>query len=229
MIKLFSLGKKKQQEGFIFQIDDVFALRDGGVVVTGQVIEGVVHQGDRVVCAPQAGSSFLCFVEAIEQPDPARRGQFVHPKEARADGPGGGHCALMIPGKDKSDFRPGDRLVPEGSVSLDEPEVMIPKPCKGFLFRIENIFSIRDVGTAVAGTVLNGSAGVGDTVSFGHVPGEEVFACKIKSIDGKGSAEGGIGPVERATADGPCRYGCALTLDEPESRRFRVGEYLFIL
>ncbi|MDE6221749.1 MAG: hypothetical protein K2G51_15225 [Lachnospiraceae bacterium] len=97
-----------------------------------------------------------------------------------------------------------------------------------FVFRIEHIFSIRDIGTAVAGIVLNGSAGIGDVVSFGHVPGDTVFSCNIKAIHGKSSIEGGIGPVERATADGPCCYGCSLILDEPDCSRFHVGECLFI-
>lgn len=110
-----------------------------------------------------------------------------------------------------------------------EPQMMTPKPCEGFLFQIQHIFSIRNVGTALVGTVLNGSAGIGDTVSFGHVPGEVVFSRKIKAIDGKSSVDGDIGPVERATADGSCLYGCSLILDEPESQRFRVGGYLFIL
>lgn len=185
-MKLFSFGKEKKQEGFVFQIDDVFALKGDGVVVTGRVTEGVIRQGERAVCVPGAGTSFLCAIERME-------------------------------------------LVPAGSVPLEEPQIMIPRPCKGFLFQIQDIFSIRDVGTVVTGTVQNGSAGIGDIVSFGHVPGEMVFTCEIKAIDGKGSVDGGIGPVERAADDDSCRYGCALTLDEPESRRFRVGEYLFIL
>ncbi len=97
-----------------------------------------------------------------------------------------------------------------------------------FVFRIEHIFSIRDVGTAVAGIVLNGSAGIGDVVSFGHVPGDTVFSCNIKAIHGKGSLEGGIVPVDRAAPDGPCRYGCSLILDESDSHRFHAGAYLFI-
>lgn len=44
-MKLFSFGKEKKQEGFVFQIDDVFALKGDGVVVTGRVTEGVIRQG----------------------------------------------------------------------------------------------------------------------------------------------------------------------------------------
>lgn len=227
---LFSLRKGKKTEGFAFTVENVFALREGGgTVIAGRVTEGVLPRGARAVCVPTAGENFLCAIEVIEQPDPGEKGRFLRPKEARADGPCGGRYALLIPGRHPSDFRPGDRLLPLGTVPLDEPEVMTPKPCRGFLFEIREIFSIRDVGVAAVGVVLNGSAGVGDTVSFGHVPGTAVFSCVIKSIDGKGSAEGGIAPTDRATADGPCRYGCSLTLDETEPRRFRVGEYLFIL
>lgn len=102
------------------------------------------------------------------------------------------------------------------------------KHCDGFLFQIELVFSIKNVGTAVVGRVLNGSIGIGDTVSFGYMPGETAFTCKVKGIDGKRSAEGGIGPVERATADGLCLYGCALTLDEQNSDRFCVDGYMFV-
>lgn len=227
---LFSFKKKKPPEGFAFLVEEVFSLREGGGVVTaGRVTEGVLPRGARAVCVPTAGENFLCAVEAIEQPDPGKKGRFLHPEEARADGPCGGRYALFIPGRHPSDFRPGDRLLPIGSVPLDEPEVMTPKPCKGFLFEIREIFSIRNVGVAVAGIVLNGSAAVGDTVSFGHAPGTAVFSCAVKAIHGKGSPEDRIAPVDRATADGPCRLGCSLVLDETEPRRFRVGEYLFIL
>lgn len=224
-------GKKKrvEQKNFNFQIKEVVALEHGmGVLVAGQITEGVIHQGDRAVCLPGAGESFLCAIEGIGYVDQKTEERF-HTKEARAEGPSeGGDYVLVIPGRHKSDFRTGDRLVPMGSVPVDEPTVMTPRPCKGFLFHIKDIFSIKDVGTAVVGTVLNGSAGIGDEVSFGHVPGEAVFTCKIKSIDGKTSMDGGISPMERAT-EGSCRYGYSLTVDELESRRFRVGEYLFIL
>lgn len=228
-MKLFSFKKTNQPAGFAFQIEDAFALKNGGVVVAGQITEGTLHQGDQAVCVPKNGNSFPCVIESIELPNPKCQGQYIHPKDARADGPWNGRCALMIPNRSKSDFHPGDRLVPAGSVPLDEPSVtIIPKPCQEFLFCIEHIFSIRNVGTAVAGTVLNGSAGIGDSVSFGRVPGEDVFRCKIKAINGKGSIDGSIGPVERATADGPCRYGCSLILDESDSQRFQTGAYLFI-
>ena len=49
-MKLFSFRKQKQQEGFAFLVKDMFDLRDGGVVVAGQVTEGIIHQGERAVC-----------------------------------------------------------------------------------------------------------------------------------------------------------------------------------
>lgn len=223
------MKEQKEQKNFSFQVEGVIALEHGmGVLVVGQVTEGVIHQGDRAVCLPGAGDSFLCAIEGIGYVDPKTKEHF-RSQEARAEGPYSDGCYVMIPGRHKSDFRAGDRLVPMGSVPVDEPMAGFPRPCKGFLLHIRDIFSIKDVGTAVVGTVLNGSAGIGDEVSFGYDPGEAVFTCKIKSIDGKASMDGDIGPVERATGDGPCRYGYSLTVDEPESRRFRVGGYLFIL
>ena len=127
-MKLFSFGKEKKQEDFNFQIEDVFALKECGVVVAGRVTKGVLHQGQQAICVPQVGSSCLCIIERIEQPDPRYQGQYIHPKEARSDGPCGGHYALMIPGRNKSDFHSGDHLVPTGSVPLDEPPGMNPKP-----------------------------------------------------------------------------------------------------
>lgn len=223
-------GKKKrvEQKNFDFQIKEVAAFDQGmGVLVAGQITEGVIHQGDRAVCLPGAGESFLCAIENIGYVDHRTKERF-YLKEARVEGPSpGGYYIMMIPGRHKSDFRAGDRLVPMGSVSVDEPTGMTPRPCKGFLFCIRDI-DVRDAGTVLVGTVLNGSAGIGDEVSFGHVPGEAVFTCSIRSIDGKDSMDADISPVERATED-LCRYGCSLIVDEPESRRFRVGEFLFIL
>lgn len=229
-MKSFFLGKKKKEEqkNFNFQVEGVIPLEHGmGVLVVGQITEGVIHQGDRAVCLPGVGENFLCAIEGIGYVDHQTKERH-HSKEARVDGPStSGYYALMVPGRHKTDFRAGDRLVPIGSVPLDDMGGM-PRPCKGFLFCIKDIFSIKDVGTALVGTVMNGSAGIGDEVSFGHAPGEAVFTCRIKAIDGKASEDGEIGPVDRATEDGSCRYGCSLTVDEPESRRFRVGEYLFI-
>ena len=224
-----SFEDQKQPEGFEFQIETVSAIKGGGVAVTGKVTEGVLHRGDSAVCVPGAGSSFLCAIQDIAQPDPEQKRRILRPDDVCAEGPGEGRCVLLMPGRDKSDFRAGDRLVPVGSVPLEEPMVMFPKPCRRFLFQIKELFVVQGVGTAAAGTVMDGSAGIGDIVSFGHVPGETVFSCRIKGIDGKGSKDGKTGSVERATADGLCSYGCTLILDEMESRRFRVGEYLFIL
>lgn len=225
----FGKRKKEEQKNFNFQVEGVIPLEHGmGVLVVGQITEGVIRQGDRAVCVSGAGESFLCAIEGIGYVDHQTKERH-HSKEARADGSStSGYYALMVPGRHKTDFRAGDRLVPIGSVPLEEPVGGMPRHCKGFLFCIKDIFSIEGAGTVVVGTVLNGSVGIGDEVSFGHAPGEAVFTCKIKAIDGKVSEDGAIAPMERAT-EAPCRYGYSLTVDEPESRRFRVGEYLFIL
>lgn len=117
-MKLFSSRKQKQQDGFAFLVKDMFDLRDGGVVVAGQVTEGIIHQGERAVCITGTGSSFACVIDAIEQPDPEHQGQTIHPEEARADGPFRGHYALRILGRNKSDFRPGDRLLSDTGTVL---------------------------------------------------------------------------------------------------------------
>lgn len=119
-MKLCFDGDKKKQSGFVFVIRDVFALMHGGVVIAGQVVEGRLCQGDQAVCVPGAGKPFLCLIEAIEQPDPGHPGKYVHPGDARADGPCKGNYALKIPWRDKSDFCAGDRLVPVGTVLLEE-------------------------------------------------------------------------------------------------------------
>lgn len=113
-MKLFSFGKQKQQAEFLFRVEDSFSLRDGGVVVAGQVTRGVLRRGERAVCLPEGGSPFPCTIDAIEQPDPRNASRFLHPEEVRAGGPFQGHCALRIPGRTKGDFAPGDRIVSEG-------------------------------------------------------------------------------------------------------------------
>ena len=115
-MKLLSFRRQKQPADFVFQVEDVFALISGGVVVAGQVVKGVLRQGEQVVCVTKNGNSFSCMIEMIEQADLKRRGQFIHPKEVRTDGPHSGRCALKIPGWSKSDFSQGDKLIPAGSV-----------------------------------------------------------------------------------------------------------------
>ncbi len=56
-MKLFSFRKQKQQEGFAFLVKDMFDLRDGGVVVAGQVTEGIIHQGG----VHNRNREFLCL------------------------------------------------------------------------------------------------------------------------------------------------------------------------
>ena len=85
-MKLFSFGKEKKQESFEFQIDDAFALKESGVVVAGRVTKGVLHQGEQAICVPKAGTSFLCMIERIEQPDPRHRGNiFIRKRQGLTD------------------------------------------------------------------------------------------------------------------------------------------------
>ena len=117
-MKLLSFGKQKQPADFVFQIEDMFALTTGGAVVAGHVVGGVLRQGESVLCVSETGNSFPCVIEMIELADPKRRGKFIHPKEVRAEGPEGTRCAVKIPGRGKSDFAPGDRLVPADSAAV---------------------------------------------------------------------------------------------------------------
>ena len=112
---LFSLGRK-QADPFVFLIEDAFALRSGGAAVAGRMLSGSLRQGAEVLCVPEEGPPFACLVETIEQPDPAKQGQYVHPKEARSDGPFGGHYALLIPNRRREDFQPGAKLRPKDTV-----------------------------------------------------------------------------------------------------------------
>ncbi|WP_297870359.1 hypothetical protein [uncultured Oscillibacter sp.] len=105
----------REQEAFLFQIEDVFAMRDGSAVAAGQMVQGRLHRGSSVLCVPVQGQPFSCTVDAIEQPDPKSWGEFIHPDAAWADGPWNGHYSLHIPGRGKADFHPGDRLEAPGA------------------------------------------------------------------------------------------------------------------
>ena len=117
-MKLFSFRNRKLEDGFAFVVKDRFVWSVGCVVVEEHVMEGMSHQCERAVCITGTGSSFACVIDAIEQPDPEHQGQTIHPEEARADGPFRGHYALRIPGRNKSDFRPGDRLLSDAGTVL---------------------------------------------------------------------------------------------------------------
>ncbi len=112
---LFGLGKKKPQTSadFSFRIDDIFRIKDHGLVVTGQVTAGEIHSGATALCVPVNGSSFPCVIRQIEQPRPGARGEFIHPDKASADGPFQGSYAFWIADRQPEDFHPGDRLVSE--------------------------------------------------------------------------------------------------------------------
>lgn len=108
---LFSF-RKKPAGPFAFLIEDAFALRSGGAVVAGRMLSGSLRRGTEVLYVPVTGTPFVCLVEYIEQPNPARQGEYIHPEEARSDGPFGGHYAFRIPDRRREDFQPGGKLLP---------------------------------------------------------------------------------------------------------------------
>ncbi len=99
---------------FCFQIEDVFGIRGCGAVVVGHILTGRVRAGDSVVYrpAPEAAAAFSCRVTSIERPDPGTL-EPGFPREADADGPLRGRCALCIRRREASDFRPGGMLSKE--------------------------------------------------------------------------------------------------------------------
>ena len=74
---LFSF-RKKPAGPFEFVIEDAFALRSGGAAVAGRMLSGSLRKGAKVLCVSPEGASFVCQVQMIEQPDPARQGEYVH-------------------------------------------------------------------------------------------------------------------------------------------------------
>ena len=109
---LFGFGKKRgASRAFQFRVDDIFSIKDRGVVVTGQVTAGEVACGATVVCVTVNGGRFPCVIKQIEQPHPENRREFVHPDRASADGPFQGSYGFWIADRQPGDFHPGDRLI----------------------------------------------------------------------------------------------------------------------
>ncbi|MDO4702609.1 hypothetical protein [Tannerella sp.] len=96
--------KKEQADGeedaatFVYEIEDIFELKDNGVVVVGEVLDGKLKVGDKVNYYDSVGDKiFVCTISAIEQPPQTGL------KEASAEGERT-HYAFMIENKGKTDF-----------------------------------------------------------------------------------------------------------------------------
>ena len=57
----------EQPAGFEMPVADVFSITGRGLVVTGQVLSGTIHQGDQVVVASLTGGSRSTVVDGVEQ------------------------------------------------------------------------------------------------------------------------------------------------------------------
>lgn len=96
--------QKKQADGeeeaatFVYEIEDIFQLKDNRVVVVGEVLDGKLKVGDKVNYYDSVGDKiFVCTVSAIEQPPQTGL------KEASAEGERT-HYAFTIENKGKADF-----------------------------------------------------------------------------------------------------------------------------
>ena len=57
----------EQPGGFEMPVDDVFSITGRGLVVTGRVLSGTIHQGDQVAVESLTGGSRSTVVDGVEQ------------------------------------------------------------------------------------------------------------------------------------------------------------------
>ena len=95
-----------QTSDFEYEVEDVFALIDGGVVVVGYVQSGTMHTGDSVWLVKEDGARIESSVLQMELYD-SQSGSYLHPDEVGEGTPVG----VMLEGLEKDQIDIGDLLV----------------------------------------------------------------------------------------------------------------------
>ena len=89
-----------------YEVEDVFALIDGGVVVVGYVQSGTMRTGDSVWLVKEDGTRLESSVLMMELYD-GQSDSYLHPDEAGE----GTSIAVMLEGLEKDQIDIGDLLV----------------------------------------------------------------------------------------------------------------------
>lgn len=91
----------------------------------------------------------------------------------------------------------------------------------GFLFRIDDVFSLKNGEAVVTGEALSGRAGAGDMITYANPQKEPVFSCRIVSI------EQGQDKANYASSGARGRYGAhfALWIEGHSAPEFQKGWY----
>jgi translation elongation factor EF-1alpha len=103
LLVLVSCGggnKKEEAEATaVFKIEDVFSLSERGVVVAGEMQDGVIRVGDKITHYNKEGKKvFTCTIKSIEQPPRSDL------QEASAEAPRKFYALAFQEIKQKSDF-----------------------------------------------------------------------------------------------------------------------------
>ena len=88
-----------------YEVEDVFALIDGGVVVVGTVQSGIMRTGDTVWLVKEDGTKIESSVLQMELYD-GQSDSYLHPDEAEEGTP----IAVMLEGLGKDQIDIGDLL-----------------------------------------------------------------------------------------------------------------------
>lgn len=98
--------EQSRSYGFEFQVEDVFALTTGGVVVTGYVQSGTMRTGDGAWLVKEDGTALETGVEGMEIYDKEKEGT-IYTEEVSEGIPVG----VLLRGLEKDQVDIGDRLL----------------------------------------------------------------------------------------------------------------------
>jgi GTPase len=100
------MGLFKSKKGkFIYLIQDMYALKDGGCVLFGQVLKGKIKAGAKLeYCGQDKNRIFTCMLQRINQ-----NHQTV--EVASRDGAYTAHYGFYISGHARDEYEPGNFLI----------------------------------------------------------------------------------------------------------------------